>query len=153
MDGLAYEAVSGAMRYWFLLIVAGILIALIRISYMEYKEKKYVKDTIGKFLGYLEIIGGPDDFLGDRFGIRDFNAIGSSRNADIIIPDDSVHKTHAHIFWEKDEIMIRPKNKSGTMINGRKAIGKHRIRTGDVISIGIVDFYVYIKRTRVGHEG
>jgi len=135
-----------------MLIVVGVLVALIFISYKEYREKKYVKGAISKFFGYLEIVGGPEDFLGDRFGIRDQNTIGSSRKADIVIPDDSVLKTHALMFWEKDELYILPTSKSNTKINGRKAINKHRIRTGDVISIGDVDFYVYIKRTRVGHD-
>jgi predicted component of type VI protein secretion system len=56
------------------------------------------------------------------------------------------------MFWEKDERYILPTSNSNTKINGSKAINKHRIRTGDVISIGDVDFYVYIKRTRVGHD-
>jgi hypothetical protein len=65
--------------------VVGVLVALIFISYKEYREKKYVKGAISKFFGYLEIVGGPEDFLGDRFGIRDQNTIGSSRKADIVI--------------------------------------------------------------------
>jgi predicted component of type VI protein secretion system len=135
-----------------MLIVAGVLIALIYISYKEYKERKYVKGAISKFLGYLEIVGGPGEFMGDRFGIRERNTIGSSRTADIIIPDETVMKTHARLFREKDELMLLPTARSDTKINGRKAINKHRVRTGDVISIGGVDFYVYIKRTRVGHD-
>jgi len=152
MNSVIFETVSYAMRYWFIAVVAVVLIALIYISYKEYNEKKYVKDTMSKFLGYLEIIGGPEEFIGDRFGVRDQNTIGSSRKSDIMLPDDTVLKTHALLYKEGEDIVISPTSSSDTKINGRRASTKHRLKTGDVISIGDVDFALYLKRTRISHD-
>lgn len=152
MSSVVYETLSYAMRYWFIFAALAILIALIYISYKEYNEKKYVKNRMSKFLGYVEIIGGPEEFIGDRFGLRDQNIIGSSRRADIMLPDDTVLKTHALLYREDDELVLSPTSRSDTRINGRRASTKHRLKTGDVFSIGDVDFVLYIKRTRVGHD-
>lgn len=152
MDGMVYEAVSYAMRYWFIVVALGILITVIYISYKEYREKKYVKGAMSKFTGYLEIVGGPEEFIGDRFGIARENTIGSSAKADIMLPDDSVLKTHALLYMEGDDLIFSPTSRSNTMINGRKAVRTHKLKTGDTISIGDIDLAVFIKRTRLNHD-
>lgn len=152
MNGLVYEAVSYAMRYWFIFVVVFILIALIYISYKEYTEKKNVKGAMRQYLGYLEIVGGPQEFIGDRFGIRDNNTIGSSRRCDIMLPDDSVLPNHARLYSENGDLVLTPEKGGDTRINSRRATRSHRLKTGDVISIGHVNFTVNIKRTRVGND-
>ncbi len=147
-----YEAVAYAMRYWFIFVVVGILIAVIYISYKEYKEKKYVKGTMSQYFGYLEIVGGPPEFLGDRFGVRRQNTIGSSRKSDIMLPDNTVQKNHALLYMKQEDLVLEPTAKAATQINGRRATTAHRLKTGDVVSIGDVDFAVYIKRTRLNHD-
>jgi hypothetical protein len=152
MEQMVYEAVAYAMRYWFIAVVVGILIAVIYISHREYEEKKYVKDMVSRYAGYLEIVGGPKDFIGDRFGIRERTSIGSSKKADIILPDTTVAKTHAMLRLEDEDLMIYPAERTNTKINGRRAIQEHRLRTGDIVSIGDVDLVVYIKRTRIWYD-
>ncbi len=152
MDQMVYEAIAYAMRYWFIFVVLGILVAVIYISYREYTEKKYVKGTMSRYLGYLEIVGGPGEFVGDRFGIREKNTIGSSKKCDIMLPDSTVLKTHALLYMEGDDLILSPTGHSNTKINGRRATQKHTLRTGDTVSVGDVDFAVYIKRTRVQYD-
>ncbi|MDL2237445.1 FHA domain-containing protein [Christensenellaceae bacterium OttesenSCG-928-K19] len=152
MDGAIYEVAAYAMRYWFILVIVGILVASIYISYKQYNEKKYVKGAMSKFFGYLEIVGGPEEFIGDRFGVREQNTIGSSQHADIILPDKTVLATHALLYVEEGDMILSPTSRSDTRINSRRAINQHKLKTGDIISIGDVDFYVYIKRTRIGND-
>lgn len=95
-------------------------------------------------------MNGPPEFIGDRFGIRENNAIGRSDNCDIILPDPSVSASHAFLFWDRGDLILEPASREGrTKINGRLAIRKHALKTGDVISIGDVDFAVYIRRNRL----
>ncbi len=147
-----YEAVAYAMRYWFIFVVIGILIAVIYISYKDYREKKYVKGAMSNYFGYLEIVGGPQEFVGDRFGVRVQNTIGSSRKSDIMLPDDTVMKNHALLYMDGEDLVLAPANRSDTQINGRRATTAHRLKTGDTLSIGDVDFAVYIKRTRLSDD-
>ncbi|HBU12540.1 MAG TPA: hypothetical protein DEB31_07380 [Clostridiales bacterium] len=152
MDGAIYEVAAYALRYWFIFVIVGILIAAIYISYKQYHEKKYVKGAMSRFFGYLEIVGGPEEFIGDRFGVREQNTIGSAQHTDITLPDPSVLGLHAQLSYEQGDLVLSPQPKSDTKINGRRAAQSHKLKTGDVISIGDVDFYVYIRRTRVGHD-
>ena len=90
--------------------------------------------------------------MGDRCGIREQNTIGSSKKSDIMLPDSTVLKTHALLYWEGEDLMLSPTGNSDTKINGRRATQKHMLRTGDTVSIGDVDFAVYIRRTRVQYD-
>ena len=86
----AYEVAAYALRYWFIAAVLVILIAVIYISYKEYQQKKFVMTEISQFGGYMKIIGGPREFIGDRFGLRENNTIGSDSRCDIVLPDRTV---------------------------------------------------------------
>lgn len=152
MTSAVYEAVAYAMRYWFIAVVVGTLIAMIYISYKEYKEKKTVRTELDQYIGYLEIVGGPEQFIGDRFGIRERNWIGRSKKDDIVLPDETVAQSHAQLYMDGDRLILEPGVRGSTKINGRRAVRRHALKTGDVFSIGDVDFAVYIKRTRVGLE-
>lgn len=152
MNDSMYEAIAYVMRYWFIFVVVGLLIAMIYISHREISEKKQIKTEMGKYGGYLEIVGGPREFLGDRFGIADQNTIGSAAKADIIIPGRHIEKTHALLYKQGEDLILSPVQKADTKINGRRAISPHALKTGDVITIGNVDLRVYIKRTRLRHD-
>lgn len=148
----AYEVAAFALRYWFIAAVLAILIAVIYISYKEYQQKKFVMSEIGQFGGYVKIIGGPREFVGDRFGLREENTIGSDARCDIVIPDQSVKHNHAVIFREGDDFYLEPAQKAPTKINGRRATTAHKLKTGDSVSFGDVQMRVYFKRTRIGND-
>ena len=97
MSSEIYQTVAFGMRYWFILIIGLMLLTLILVSRSEYRERKAVMGEVGQYIGYLEIIGGADDVLGERIGIMKENLVGNSRSADIVIADPSVHKNHAMI--------------------------------------------------------
>lgn len=153
MSTPVYEAFSYAMRYWFIAVALGILIAMIVASFREYREKQTIKSELSQFLGYLEIIDGPESFVGDRFGIREMNRIGSADEGDIVLPDVTVQPTHAFMYMEGDKLILEPHTRLGaTTINGRVAIRRHVLKTGDVVGIGDVQFAVYIRRTRLAYD-
>ncbi len=152
MGAAAYELAAYAMRYWFIFLTVGILIALIYISYKEFREKKFVFTQVEKYGGYLEIVDGPEEFIGDQFGLTEQNTIGRARKCSVSIPDDSILKTHLLIEREEDEFYAIPMSKRSTMVNGRELTRKQRIKTGDVLSVGVVDLEVHLKKARVEHD-
>lgn len=147
-----YEAFAYAMRYWFIAVAIGILIAMIRISYKEYKSKKQVRTELSRYIGYAEIVGGPDEFIGDKFGLGQVTTIGRSRRADIVLPDETVAGLHCELTFDTRDLIVQPLDGAEIRINRRRAVRPHAIKTGDVISVGDVDLAVYIRKTRVGYE-
>lgn len=152
MTTAVFEALSYAMRYWFIAIAVGVLIAMIRISYKEYKDKKSVRSELSQYIGFLEIVGGPESFIGDRFGIREISVIGRSTHDDIVLPDPTVEPSHARLYFMDGNLVLEPGRRGDTTINGRRAINRHALKTGDVLGIGDVDFQVHIRRRRVGDD-
>ena len=148
----AYEVAAYALRYWFIAAVLVILIAVIYISYKEYQQKKFVMTEISQFGGYMKIIGGPREFIGDRFGLRENNTIGSDSRCDIVLPDRTVKKNHAAIFQDGDDYYLEPAAKAPTKINGRRAVNAHKLKTGDSVSFGDVELRIYFKRTWIEHD-
>ena len=146
----AFEVASYAMRYWFIALVLVILIAVIYISYKEYQQKRQVMTQVGQFGGYMQIIAGPQEFIGDRFGLTQENSIGSADACDIVLPDRTVAPRHAVIFFEDDDYYIKPSDRAETKINDRRASSTHKLKTGDKLSFGDVSMRIYFKRTRIG---
>ena len=140
------------MRYWFIIIIALMLLTLILISRKEYKEHKTVMGEVVQYIGFLEITGGAEDVLGERIGIMKENRVGSGMTSDIVISDPSVSKNHAIIYKKDDEVILVPLENGETKINGRKATRPHPIYTGDTVQFGVITASVYIKPTASGEE-
>ena len=146
MDSQAYAALASITKYWYLLLIALMLLSLIAVSVSEYKQKKKIKKVVGRFIGYLELKSD-----GTRIGLTNDNLIGSGSRADIIIESPKVAKNHALIYFHDGQMMLRPLYKD-TRINSRKAIREHEIFTGDVVQFGDVAFDVHIKEEAAEDE-
>jgi len=152
MSKALYDTMAFAMRYWFILIIALMLLTLVLVSRREYRERRAVMGEVSRYIGYLEITGGADDVLGERIGIMAENRVGSSHNCDIIISDPSVRKTHALIVKRGGEVLLVPMHNGDTRINNRRATRAHAIFTGDLVQFGDISARVFLKEP-AGEEG
>ncbi|MEI6100706.1 MAG: FHA domain-containing protein [Eubacteriales bacterium] len=152
MSGSVYEAVAYAMRYWFVFATCVILIAVIYTSVSEYRQRKNILDEVDSIVGYLEISAGPEDWIGNRVGIRAENTLGRLAKSDICLDDYSIAKSHALLYKKGDDLVISPLGKAETSVNGRLIAGVQVLRTGDTIEIGDIQLKVFIKRTRLQND-
>ncbi len=149
MNGSMYEVVAYIMRYWFVFAMFVILIAVIYASVSEYRQRKYVMKEVGRYVGYLEVESGPEDFIGERLGIEEENTVGRLKRSDICINDYSVAKTHALLYQKGGDLILSPMGRASTMVNGSRITKPQALKTGDVVTLGEVDVRVFIKRTRL----
>lgn len=147
-----YEAFAYAMRYWFIAVAVGVLIAMIRLSYKEYKSKKNVRNELSQYVGYLDIVEGPEEFIHDRFGISERTLIGCADGCDIVLPDPTVGDEHVMLEFDGKRLMVEPLSGYPLKINGRRAVRAHALKTGDEITVGDITLVVYIRKTRVGYD-
>lgn len=152
MSGSMYEVVAYIMRYWFVFAMFVVLVAVIYASVSEYRQRKYIMEEVGQYMGYLEIQSGPEEFIGERLGIREENTVGRLARSDICIDDYSVAKTHALLYKKGEELFLSPMGRAVTMVNGRKIVGPQALKTGDVVTLGEIDARVFIKRTRLQND-
>lgn len=139
MDPQAYTALAGITKYWYLLLIALILLSLCAVSVSEYRQRKRIKREADKFIGYLELCSD-----GTRLGMTRKNLIGSSSRADIIIEAAGIQKNHAEITFSDSRLLLRPIS-GETKINGRRAIREHEIFTGDMIELANVELKVVLR--------
>ena len=134
MSGL-YEATALALRFWFLVVAVIIVLGVTSISIKEYRDKRMVLDVAQSSIGYLAIISGPDDVMGENVPLLDQNTIGRSRHADIIFADRSVDKAHSQIYLSED----------GTVtVNGVSLDGSAPLKNRDIVCFGNVVAKVFL---------
>ena len=152
MNNGIYEAMAYIMRYWFIFVIAVVLIAVITASAKEYQEKKRVLARVGVLKGYLEVVGGPNEWIGERLGIKEENIIGRNSGSDIYLNDMSVEKAHALLYKENEDIVLSPLSNMPVYVNNWEIQESTKLKTGDVLSFGDIDLKIFIKRTRIKND-
>jgi hypothetical protein len=78
--------------------------------------------------------------IGQHFDLSgDYMTIGRSSSNDIVLTDPTVSRTHASLGKRDGDLYIQDLGSStGTTVNGRKVTGAHPLRSGDVITVGLV---------------
>lgn len=95
---MLYEAASLSMRYWFVVVIVIVLMGSIGISIKEYSQKRIVLGVAQASIGYLCVISGPEEILGENLQLMQENTIGRSRRVDIVFSDRSVDKAHSQVY-------------------------------------------------------
>lgn len=146
MTGL-YEATSLALRFWFLIVAVIIVLGVTSLSIKEYKDKRMVLDVAQSSIGYLAVISGPEDVMGENVPLLEQNTIGRSRNADIMFADRSVEKAHSQIYLCEDEtVMINRLGRGDVTVNGVKLDDSAPLKSRDIVCFGNVVAKVFLKK-------
>lgn len=145
MSGL-YEATALALRFWFLVVAVIIVLGVTSISIKEYRDKRMVLDVAQSSIGYLAIISGPDDVMGENVPLLDQNTIGRSRGADIIFADRSVDRAHSQIYLSEDgTVMVSRLGRGDVTVNGVSLDGSVPVKNRDIVCFGNVVAKVFLK--------
>jgi Uncharacterized conserved protein, contains FHA domain len=141
-----YEAASLAMRYWFFIVGAIVLLGVTSISIKEYRDKRYVLGVAKSSIGYLAVVSGPEDIRGVKMQLMLQNTIGRSRRADIVLSDRSVEKAHAQLYLAEDDAVYLSRLGSGEItVNGARVNEYARLKDTDIVCFGNVVVRVHIK--------
>ncbi len=143
----AYDIAALGMRYFFLAIIACLLILLILQSSREYRAIRRMKKSIRNISpGYLEV-REPKELAGECYVLRRENTIGKSKRSDIVVPLEDLSPTHALLYEKKDGLYVADCGaKSGILLNGER-IGKRReelLYEGDLLTMGTLTCFVHI---------
>lgn len=145
MQGI-YEAAALAMRYWFMVVAVIILLGMTGISIKEYKDKRYVLNVAQSSIGYLSVISGPRDVIGENIPLMEQNVLGRSRRCDIVIADRSVDKEHVQIKKALSGAVYLERLSSGDVtVGGRSIKNRERIYSMDIVCLGNVVIEVHLK--------
>ena len=143
---MIYEAFSLAMRYWFVIVIAIVLVGSVGISIKEYRQKHFVLGIAQNSIGYLSIISGPEDILGENMQLGVQNTIGRSRRVDIVLHDRSVDKAHSQVYLDEyGDVLVNRLGNGDVTINGEPLRETAIVFSDDIICFGNVVAELHIK--------
>lgn len=145
MNGI-YEAAALSFRFWFLIVGIIVLLGAAGISIREYREKKYVLSVAQRSIGYISIISGPDEILGENIQLMQTNTIGRSRRVDILLRDRSIDKAHSQIYMtEEGDVSVNRLGKGEVTVNGLTIDDSAAVYSGDIICFGNIVTELHLK--------
>ena len=145
MDGV-YEATALTLRFWFLIAAGIVLLGVTSISIKEYRDKRYVLGVAHSSIGYMTIISGPDDIMGQNIQLMNKNTIGRSRRVDIVLNDRSVDKAHSQLYLAEDgTVYVNGLGRGDVTVNGHFISEASPIYEGDVVCFGNVVTRIHLK--------
>ncbi len=145
MNGF-YEATALALRFWFLIVAVIVLLGVTSISIKEYRDKRMVLDVAQSSIGYLSVISGPEDVMGQNVPLMTENIIGRSRSSDILFADRSVDKAHSQIYKDdRGTVYISRLGRRDITVNGISIDDPVPIYDRDVVCFGNVVAKVHLK--------
>ena len=158
------EESGTSIPLWLILTVSGVVVVLIIvIIILARKNKKMREKTVspagaqsmpqesqnmqaGGNSGIamkFEVLYGDCKHKEMRLSLEDTLTIGSDAGCDIIFQNPDVSPVNSRIVFRNGMIYIEDMNSAlGTAIGGMRIQGSNRLRSGDLISIGEVEFTV-----------
>jgi len=94
---------------------------------------------------------------GDRISVQSFPLgrviVGRSPDNEIYIKSKFVSRHHAQLVSDADGCVIEDLNSTNGVFIGAKQVKKHRLRTGDVVSLGVHELvYTNLRETESANE-
>ncbi|WP_077370026.1 FHA domain-containing protein [Anaerosalibacter sp. Marseille-P3206] len=141
-----YNILSLVFKYLFILIIYLFMFSIIRLIYLDIKGmglSSYVKDT------YLKLINQKDTLpfkIKEVYSLEEDITIGRSKNNTITIKDPYISKNHLSIVKDEGDYYLEDLGSAnGTYINGDRVMDVVRLKNGDTIRLGQLDF-IFVKR-------
>ena len=128
------------------LLVIGIIAVSVVLKKRKGDKKSLTANTLGSIPMELRVLSGKVHLGDTTIYLTDSFTIGSQKDCDITMEGNGVEPVHAKIVKQNDQIFIEDlKSKEGVAIGGMLIQERNPLRSGDVISIGDVDFTLVFK--------
>jgi pSer/pThr/pTyr-binding forkhead associated (FHA) protein len=78
---------------------------------------------------------------GIGFALRLGDQVIGPAGADMALGSAEVGRKHAHVYWDGTTATLTDAGcANGTLVNGDRVVGAQRLRTGDVVRVGGIEF-------------
>lgn len=136
-----YSVLAILFKYIFIIIIYLFIFSIIRLIYLDIKGIESMNlDSIS----YLKLINRKDSLpfkIEEYYSIDDVLSLGRHRDNDIEIKDPFISKKHFQIIEDEGEYYLEDFNSAnGTYLNGDKLFDVIRLKDGDIIRVGKIEF-------------
>ncbi|MCK9444203.1 MAG: FHA domain-containing protein [Tissierellaceae bacterium] len=136
-----YSILALIFKYIFIIVIYLFIFSIIRLIYLDIKSM----DAISfEDRAYLKLINRKDSLpfkIDEHYIIDGDIKLGRQNNNDIVIKDQYVSKEHFQIVEDEKEYYLEDlESVNGTYLNGDKLYDIVKLKDGDIIRIGKIEF-------------
>ncbi|MBC8531378.1 FHA domain-containing protein [Gehongia tenuis] len=142
MSEQIYHVLVIGARYWFCLALIYIVFGVVNGVRKEYRYNRFVRqEAQARFAGIMEVVEGPEEIMGRRYGLKLESIIGRGRSCDVNVEDASISRSHCRIYFKQGKWYVEDAgSRNGTFLNGKKVSRPKRIYHRDILKLGDVEF-------------
>jgi len=131
------------MRYVFIILIYYFLFGIIRLIYLDIQSINKVNQK-GYNNPYLKLINRKErlDFdIQEFYDLKEVTTIGRAKGSTIQLLDKYISSNHVKITMDEGEYFLEDKESvNGTYLNSKKIEDVVKLKNGDRIGIGQVEF-------------
>ncbi|MFA7532928.1 MAG: FHA domain-containing protein [Tissierellaceae bacterium] len=136
-----YSILALIFKYIFIIVIYLFIFSIIRLIYLDIKSM----DAISfEDRAYLKLINRKDSLpfkIDEHYIIDGDIKLGRQNNNDVVIKDQYVSKEHFQIVEDEKEYYLEDlESVNGTYLNGDKLYDIVKLKDGDIIRIGKIEF-------------
>jgi len=139
------------MRYVFIILIYYFLFGIIRLIYLDIQSINKVNQK-GYNNPYLKLINRKErlDFdIQEFYDLKEVTTIGRAKGSTIQLLDKYISSNHVKITKDEGEYFLEDKESvNGTYLNSKKIEDVVKLKNGDRIGIGQVEF-LFVKESDV----
>lgn len=136
-----FNVLSLIFRYIFILLIYTFMIAIIRLIYLDIKSL-YSFDGDGG--SYLKLINRKETIpykIKEEYILNEKITIGRGQQNGIDLRDPYVSKEHARIIADENQYFLEDLDSAnGTYLNNERVLDAIRLKNGDRIKLGQIEF-------------
>ncbi|NMA87090.1 MAG: FHA domain-containing protein, partial [Tissierellia bacterium] len=122
------------------------ILSIIRLIYLDIRGISQEVSDGGRYLKLINKKNTLSFNVKEYYPVEDIISIGRSGNNKIVLKDPYISKNHLKIVEDEGDFYVEDLNSAnGTYINGEKIMDAVKIKNGDRIKIGQVEF-LYVDR-------
>lgn len=136
-----FNILSLIFKYIFIVIIYLFIFSIIKLIYLDIKGINSIEMDNST---YLKLINRKDTLpfkIKEYYPLKEFTFLGRGNDNDIVIKDPYISKKHLKIIKDEDNFFLEDLNSvNGTFINGDRIMDAVKLKNGDRIRIGQVEF-------------
>ena len=141
-----YNIFSLVFKYIFIVIIYLFILSIIRLIYLDIKG---ISTEISDGGRYLKLINRKDTLpfnVKEHYLLKEEVSLGRAKNNVIVLKDPYISKNHLKIAEDEgDFYLVDLGSANGTYLNGEKILDVVKLKNGDRIRVGQVEF-LYVDR-------
>ncbi len=141
-----YNVFSLVFKYIFIVIIYLFILSIIRLIYLDIRG---ISQEISDSGRYLKLINRKDSLpfnVKEHYLLKGEITLGRSNNNRIVLKDPYISKNHLKIAEDEgDFYLVDLGSANGTYLNGEKILDVVKLKNGDRIRVGQVEF-LYVDR-------